>query len=82
MYVTWEAAPENRQPVELTYHRLVQFLKRLPINLGFKPRFVDAQQKPKWWNPFRAPRSIIDWIVVAIVGGLAVTAVTLLLTFL
>ena len=82
VYVKWEATAQNRQPVELTYDRLVQFLKKLPLNLGFRPRFVDAQQKPKWWNPFRAPRSILDWIAIAIIAGLAVAAITLLFTFL
>jgi len=74
--VSWHAAPENRQPVELTYNRLVHFLKDLPVNRGFSSRFTDAPQKPAWWNPFKSPRSMIDWIVVGVLTALAVTTLT------
>ena len=77
----WYAAPENRQPVELTYTRLVHFLEQLPVNRGYNSRFTDTPEselksQPHWWNPLRSPRSIIDWIAIGVLATLAVAAVT------
>jgi len=71
--VAWSAAPENRQPVELAFSRLIHLLTQLPVNRGYNSRFTDMPEpepppkpQPHWWNPIRAPRSIIDWLVIGI----------------
>jgi hypothetical protein len=84
--VAWSGPPETRQPVELTYTRLIHFLDQLPVNPGYTSRFTDTSQpqpepepepKPQrhWWNPVRAPRSIIDWVAVAVIAAFAVSAI-------
>jgi hypothetical protein len=78
--VSWSSAPQNRQPVELTFARLVDFLQHLPANRGRRSAFVDTppkgQQTTKaWWNPMRPPRSILDWLLVGLLGGTGVAAV-------
>jgi len=85
--VTWNSVPENRQPVELTFNRLVDYIEHLPAKWGRRSAFVDSlpegqQQAKAWWNPLRPPRSMVDWIVITLLGGIAVTVVGMLITVL
>jgi len=102
--VGWSSAPQNRQPVEFTFLRLVDLLQRLPASpspplsafVGSLPvaslpvEALPVEAPPvaslpvaplpeeptkAWWNLLRAPRSILDWTLVGLFGGLAVVAV-------
>ena len=76
--VNWSSAPENRQPVEFTFIRLIDLLRRLPASRASRPAFVDSlpeEPTKAWWNPLRSPRSILDWMVIGLLVGLALAAV-------
>ena len=32
-----------------------------------------------WWSPLRPPRSMVDWTIVAVLGGLIVEAIASIL---
>jgi hypothetical protein len=42
MVVRWSSAPQNRQPVEFTFLRLLDLLRRLPASRASNPAFVES----------------------------------------
>lgn len=92
--VSWDSAPERRQPIEFIYRKVLRLLEDLPPHRGSRSAFVTeamregtAQAEPEqraqeraWWDPRRAPRSINDWVLISVIGGVAAGLILIIVT--